>query len=110
MKAAAVATCLGWVLFAVLLVPVIGLHGRMYSWSNEASRFWPDFSTNFPNFWRWITNPVVVLALVIATWHTVVQSMMITLTGNKPFIVRRTWLGMIVLAIVIGSALWLYKN
>jgi hypothetical protein len=110
MKAAAVATCLGWVLFAVLLVPVIGLHGRMYSWSDEALRFWPDFSTNFPNFWRWVSNPIVVLALVAATWHTVIQSMSVTLTGNKRRIMMSAWQGMIVLALVIGGALWLYRN
>jgi hypothetical protein len=110
MKAAALVSCRGWVLFGILLVPMIAFHGRLYWWSDEATDFWPDFSNNFPNFWRWVTNPVVVLALVVATWHTVVQSMMVTLTGNKRQIARSAWLGMTVLALVIGSALWLYKN
>lgn len=110
MKSAAIATGLGWALFLVLLFPVLALHGRMYSWSPQADDFWLDFPINFPNFWRWVTNPVVVLALVVATWHTVVQSMMVTLTGDKRHIVRRTWQRMIVLAIVISAALGLYRH
>jgi len=110
MKAAAAVTCLGWLLFSILLVPVILLHGHLYSWSDQAPRFWTDFTTDYPKFWRWVSNPIVVLALVVATWHTVIQSMMMALTGDKRRIVRSTWQGMIVLAIVIGSAVWLYKH
>jgi hypothetical protein len=110
MKAAAAVTSLGWLLFSILLVPVISFHGRMYSWSDDAAHFWPDFPANFPAFWRWVTNPIVVLALVVATWHTVIQSMMVTLAGDKRRMVRSAWQGMIVLALVIGAALWLYRN
>ncbi len=110
MKAAAIATSLGWLLFSILLVPVIGLHGRVYWWSDGAAHFWPDFATNFPNFRRWISNPIVMLALVVATWHTVIQTMAVALSGNKRRMVRSAWQGMIVLAIVLGTALWLYKN
>jgi hypothetical protein len=110
MKAAAVVTFLGWVLFAVLLVPVIALHGRFFWWSDAAPNFWSDFPTNYPRFRQWISNPVVILALVAVTWHTVVQTMAVALTGNKRRIVMRAWQGMIVLAVVIGTALWLYKD
>jgi hypothetical protein len=110
MKAAAIVTFLGWVLFCILLVPVIRFHGHLYSWSDEASRFWPDFSTNFPRFWHWVLNPVVVLALVAATWHTTVQTMATALTGNKRRVILSAGQGMLVLAIVIATAVWLYKD
>ncbi len=110
MKAAAAAIFLGWALFSILLVPVIALHGHIYSWSAEAANFWPDFPTNFPNFWRWVSNPIVVLALVVATWHTVIQSMAVALAGNKQRMVMSAWKGMLVLAIVVSMAVWLYKN
>ncbi|HEY0550164.1 MAG TPA: hypothetical protein VGF13_11235, partial [Verrucomicrobiae bacterium] len=110
MKTAARVACLGWVLFSILLVPVITM--RSYSdWDNEqVQHFWQHFPANFPKFWHWLLNPIVILALVVATWHTMIQSMSIALTGNKRRIAMNAWQGMIVLAAVIGIALWLYRN
>lgn len=110
MKAAALATCLAWMLFAILLVPVIGLHGRLFWWSDTAPNFWKDFPVNFPRFFGWVTNPIVWLAVAAATWHTAVQTMAVAMTGDRKRIVRSAWQGMVVLAIVISTAVWLYKN
>jgi len=110
MKAAALVACVGWMLFIILLVPVIALHGRVYWWSDAAPYFWRDFPTSYPVFWNWLSNPVVAVALVGATWHTAVQSMAVALTADKRHIIRNAWQGMTVLALVIGVALWLFKD
>jgi hypothetical protein len=109
MKCAAAVTVLGWILFSILLAPVIAMSSRM-NWTNGgALRFWQEFTLNYPKFWQWLTNPIVVVALMIATWHTMVQSMAVVLTGNRWRVVFSVGRGMIVIGIVIGCAMWLYK-
>jgi hypothetical protein len=110
MKCAAAVTAFGWILFSILLVPVIATSSHMNWPSEQALGFWRDFSINYPRFWQWLTNPIVILALVVATWHTMVQSMAVVLTGNRWRIVFSVWQGMIVLGLVIGCAMWLYKD
>jgi len=51
--------------------------------SDQALRFWKEFAVNYPKYWHWLTNPLVLLALLAASWHTIVQSMSVVLTGNK---------------------------
>ena len=110
MKAAALITVFGWMLFGILLWPVIAISGHMGWPSEPAQIFWRDFSTNYPRFWRWLSNPLVILALVVATWHTMMQSMAVVLTGNKRRVILSTWIGMLVLAAAAGCAVWLYKD
>ena len=110
MKSAAAMTVLGWILFCVLSVPAI-IWCNHANWPNEqARRFWPDFAINFPRLWAWLSNPVVVLAIVATTWHAMIQSMSVVLTGNKRRIMFATWKGIIVLAVVILTAVWLIKE
>ncbi len=110
MKSAAIVTTAGWLLFTILLGPVIFFTSHMDWPSEQTSRFWQDFPTSYPAFWRWLSNPIVVLALVAATWHTMVQSMCVVLAGNKRKITIAAWTGMIVLALALGAALWLYRR
>jgi len=110
MKAALGAVLLGWTLFAILLIPVIASSSRMEWPSEQALRFWQDFSANYPRYWRWLSNPLVILALIAATWHTVVQAMSVVLTGNKRRILLNAWQGIIVMMLVGGCVVWLVKD
>ena len=57
--AALAVTVLGWVSFAILLVPVVVLSSRLEWPSEQARSFWRDFPVNYPRFWHWLTNPLV---------------------------------------------------
>lgn len=110
MQSALAVTILGWALFALLLVPVILFSGAMNWPSDDAHHFWRDFPMNYSRFWRWLTSPVVILALIAATWHTIVQSMSVILTGNRRYINLRLWQGIIMITAVVGCTLWLVKH
>jgi hypothetical protein len=110
MKAAAAVTIAGWLFFLVLLWPVIAITSHLDWPSEQALRFWQDFSANYPKFWRWLTNPIVILALFAATWHTTVQSLSVVLSGDKRRIVFSTWQSVIVISIVVACTLWLYRH
>lgn len=110
MKAAAVIAVAGWLLFGILLVPIVYVSSH-WGWQMEAAtRFWPEFPVNYPKYWRWLTNPMVILALVVATWHTIVQSMAVVLTGSRRRMAWAMWQGLIILAAVVGFAFWLNQN
>jgi hypothetical protein len=110
MKFAAAVTFLGWLLFCILLLPVIALRGFPNWDSVEVQRFWVDFPLNYPKFWHWLSHPVVILALITATWHTIVQTMAVVLTGDKRRTIASAWQGIIVISAVAGCAVWLYKD
>jgi hypothetical protein len=110
MKSAAGITILGWIVFCCLGVPAI-LWCNHANWPNEqARRFFPDFAVNFPRLWNWASNPITVLALIVVTWHGMIQAMSIALTGSKRRIVCAAWTGAIGWAFLIGSALWVIKE
>ena len=110
MKVAATMTILGWILFVALL-PLVVSTPRYWQWESEpAALFWQNFPADYPLFWRWLTNPVVIIALMAATWHTSIQAMSLVLTGSKRRIAISTWQGIIVLALVVGCALWLHRD
>ena len=111
MKSAFAVVLLGWTLFAILLFPVIALSSHHLGWQSEpALRFWQDFTVNYPRFWQWLSHPLVILALIAATWHTAVQTMAVVLTGNKRRMVFSAWQGIIVMMAVGGCVVWLVKN
>ena len=110
MKCAAGITGMAWVLFCLLSVPVIAWCNQA-DWPNEQGRrFWPDFATNFPKLWEWLTNPVVILGILVVTWHTMVQAMAVSLTGNKRRVIWTTWKGIVVFAVMSAAAVWFYKE
>jgi hypothetical protein len=110
MKSAAAITALGWILFIILSVPVIAWCNQA-NWPNEqARRFWPDFAINFPRVWKWISNPLVIVAMLVVTWHGITQAMSVTLTGSKSRVLRATWTAAIVWALLIAVAVWAFKE
>lgn len=110
MKSAAAITGLGWVLFCVLSVPAI-VWCNQADWPNEqARRFWPDFAINFPKLWAWLSNPVVIVAVITTTWHAMIRSMCVALTGSKRRIVVDMWKVITVITFVIATVVWLVKE
>ena len=109
MKAALAAVLLGWTFFAILLIPVIAISGARDWPSEQAVRFWQDFSANYSRYWRWLSNPLVILALIAATWNTAIQAMAVVLTGNKRRILLNAWQGIAMMMSVGGCILWLVK-
>jgi hypothetical protein len=109
-KSAALVTALGWLLFCALSVPAI-IWCNHADWPNEGARqFWPEFATAFPRFWKWITNPIVILAMLATTWHAMIQAMSVTLAGSKRRIVFETWRGAITLALIIAVGIWAIRQ
>jgi hypothetical protein len=110
MRVAAAITGLGWVLFCLLSVPAIAWCNQA-DWPNElAQRFFPEFSINFPKLWLWLTNPVVIAAILVATWHAMIDAMSVALSGNKRKIIASYWTSIAVVLTLIGATVWLYQD
>lgn len=109
-KVAAIVTILAWVAFGFLLAGVVTLGAGAAGDTAQIRQFWAEFDVNFPGFWRWLSNPLVIVALLAVTWHTMVQTMTVVLTGDRRTVIISGWRGVTVITLVFACAIWLYKD
>ncbi|HMJ92066.1 MAG TPA: hypothetical protein VK530_19750, partial [Candidatus Acidoferrum sp.] len=104
MRAAARMISLAWCIFIVATLVFTFIHPHMREWLAE--KFWPRFLDAHPLLLQWITNPVVLLTILLVQWHIVIQSMSVILSGERRRVMIGGWIGMIAFWLFVGIIAW----
>jgi hypothetical protein len=106
--AAARMVLLAWGMFIFATAVISLAHPHLRRWFLH--EFWPYFIGTHPVLVQWITNPVVLLTLLLLQWHLVVTSMSVVLSGSKRRVAVSGWVGIIALSAFIGVITWFVQR
>ena len=106
MRAAAASMAGAW---GVFLLFVGWIYFRSW-WKPDANVFWLTFDEAHPALWKWLSHPLVLVALAAVQWHAFVGGMRVMLGGNPRDVMVNGWRNVVVLSVVCGVVIWCYTH